>query len=148
MTAIVSPAVRSRMMARIRSRDTKPELLVRRYLHGAGFRFRLARKDLPGTPDLLLPRYNAAIFVHGCYWHGHLGCRYATTPATRTEFWRAKIDANSRRDTRAKRDLEDLGWRVAVIWECALRKQFEVSLKRLERFLLSADSQIDISTLL
>lgn len=144
MTDIVSPEVRSRMMASIKSRDTKPEMVVRRYLHGRGFRYTLANRNLPGRPDLALRRHNAVIFVHGCYWHGHQGCRFATTPATRAEFWRAKISANAERDARVVMDLRKLGWRIAVVWECALRKRPESALHRLERFLLSSRTRIEI----
>lgn len=144
MTDIVTPEVRSRMMASIKSRDTKPELVVRRYLHGRGFRYALARRGLPGKPDLTLPRHNAVIFVHGCYWHGHQGCRFATTPATRADFWRAKLNANAERDARVILELKKLGWRVAVVWECALRKQPELALRRLEQFLVSGRTRIEI----
>ena len=144
MTDIVSPEIRSRMMASIKSRDTKPEMLVRRYLHGRGFRYTLGKRSLPGKPDLAFHRHNAVIFVHGCYWHGHQGCRFATTPATRTEFWRTKITANAERDARVILELRKLGWRVAVVWECALRKQPELALRRLERFLVSGCTRIEI----
>lgn len=144
MTDIVSPEVRSRMMASIKSRDTKPEMLVRRYLHGRGFRYVLVKRSLPGKPDLTFRRYSAVVFVHGCYWHGHQGCRFATTPATRVEFWRAKISANAERDARVILELRKLGWRVAVVWECALRKRPELALCRLERFLVSTRTRIEI----
>lgn len=145
MTDVVSPEVRSRMMSSIRSRDTKPELAVRRYLHGRGFRYRLSKKGLPGKPDLVLRRRTAVVFVHGCYWHGHLGCRYATKSATRPEFWRSKIGANIERDMRDIAELRKLGWRVAIIWECALRKKPEPALRRLEQFLLSDRARIEIA---
>lgn len=141
----VAPTIRSRMMASIRSRDTKPEMMVRRFLHGRGFRYSLTRKDLPGRPDLVLPRYNAAIFVHGCFWHGHAGCRFATMPATRSDFWRAKLSANAARDERVETELQKLGWRVAVVWECSLRQEPLPALKRLERFLRSNEPAIVIS---
>ena len=144
MTDIVSPEVRSRMMASIKSRDTKPEMLVRRYLHGRGFRYALGKRSLPGKPDLAFRRHNAVIFVHGCYWHGHQGCRFATTPATRAEFWRAKIGANAERDVRVILELRKLDCRVAVVWECALRKRPELALRRLERFLVSNRARIEI----
>ena len=144
MTDIVAPVVRSRMMASIRSRDTKPEMMVRRHLHGCGFRYSLARKDLPGRPDLVLRRYNAVVFVHGCFWHGHEGCRFATTPATRTDFWQEKLSANAARDERVEAELRNLGWRVAVVWECALRKKPIPALRRLERFLHSSRTAIVI----
>lgn len=144
MVDVVAPATRSRMMASIRSRDTKPEMMVRRYLHGCGFRYSLARKDLPGRPDLVLPKLNAAVFVHGCFWHGHVGCRFATTPASRPEFWQAKLSANVARDERVETELRQLGWRIAVVWECALRKDPQVELKGLARFLRSQRSEIVI----
>lgn len=122
MADIVSPNVRSRMMAANRRRDTKPELLVRRYLHAQGFRFRLDVRKLPGSPDVVLARHRAAIFVHGCYWHRHKGCRLAATPKSNTKFWREKFDRNVERDERAGVDLLALGWRVAIVWECALAK--------------------------
>jgi DNA mismatch endonuclease (patch repair protein) len=144
MTDVVPPAVRSRMMGSIRSRDTKPELQVRRYLHASGFRFRLARKDLPGKPDLVLPRWRVAIFVHGCFWHGHSGCRYATLPKTRPEFWASKIAGNSARDVRSVDALLALGWRVAVVWECALRDAHDSTLAILEKTIRSGVQQADI----
>ena len=117
---IVSPDVRSRMMAGIRGKDTKPELAIRSALHSLGFRFRLHRKDLPGRPDLVFPKHKAVIFVHGCFWHGH-GCHLFKWPGTRSEFWREKISSNVRRDHWHFSALTDSGWRVATIWECALK---------------------------
>ena len=147
MADIVSPSVRSRMMASIKGRDTQPEMLVRRYLHRRGFRFRLAKKGLPGKPDLVLHRYKAVVLVHGCYWHGHLGCRFATQSATRPEFWQAKISGNRERDTRVVSQLRQLGWRVAVVWECALRSDSGKCLEQLEAFLCSDQAEIEISSL-
>ncbi|MEC9346635.1 MAG: very short patch repair endonuclease [Pseudomonadota bacterium] len=121
MTDIVDSATRSRMMASIRGRNTRPELLLRKALHARGFRYRLHARNVIGRPDLVLPRYRAAVFVHGCFWHRHPGCRYATTPATRPEFWRAKFEANVARDAKVRDALLADGWRVAIIWECALR---------------------------
>ncbi|OHV13110.1 very short patch repair endonuclease [Kushneria phosphatilytica] len=109
------------MMAGIKGRDTQPELMVRRYLHACGYRFRLHRRDLPGRPDLVLPRYRCALFVHGCFWHRHDGCFYATSPATRKQFWQDKLEGNVQRDRRQQQRLLELGWRVVVIWECGLR---------------------------
>lgn len=108
-------------MAGIRSRDTSPEMKVRRLLHRHGFRYRLHQKDLPGKPDLVLPRYRLCIFVHGCFWHRHPGCRFATTPSTRPEFWQSKFDQNVVRDTRNKNALLTMGWRVLELWECGIR---------------------------
>lgn len=120
MADVLTPAQRSHNMSRIRGKDTKPELLLRRGLHAAGFRFRLHRKDLPGCPDLVFPSRRAVIFVHGCFWHGH-ACPMCKMPATRPEFWRAKIEANHARDLRSVTALQSAGWRVLIIWECALR---------------------------
>ena len=116
----VTPDVRSRMMAGIRGKDTKPEMVVRSALHRLGFRFRVHRKDLPGKPDLVLPKHNAVIFVHGCFWHGH-DCHLFKWPKTRSEFWRQKISSNVARDRKHILALADAGWRVATIWECALK---------------------------
>lgn len=121
MTDVVEAAVRSRMMSAIRGKHTQPELTVRRYLHAMGYRFRLHRKDLPGQPDLVLARFRLAILVHGCFWHRHPCCFYATSPASRTEFWRAKLDGNAERDRRQLHALAGLGWRTLVVWECGLR---------------------------
>lgn len=119
-------------MSRIRSSNTSPELALRRAMHAIGFRFRLHRKDLPGKPDIVLPRYRAAIFVHGCFWHRHDGCKVASTPKSNTEFWVEKFDRNVTRDARAKQMLEEQGWRVIVVWECELgsaRKATEAALR-------------------
>lgn len=111
---------RSDVMRRVRSKDTKPERLVRSYLHVRGLRYRLHDRRLPGAPDLVFPSRRIAVFVHGCFWHGHEGCKRATMPKTRTEFWRDKIEGNRERDDRRSRELADLGWRVIVIWECEI----------------------------
>lgn len=108
------------MMSGIRGRNTKPELVVRRHLHRAGMRFSL-RSKLPGRPDIVLPKYNSVVFVHGCFWHRHKGCRYCTTPSTNVEFWTLKFDQNVGRDTRAVETLGQLGWRVFVVWSCELQ---------------------------
>lgn len=131
----ISQETRSRMMSGIRGRDTKPELLVRQYLHSAGFRFRLFRKDLPGRPDVVLPRWKVVIFVHGCFWHGHQGCALFRVPKTRTEFWTDKISRNSERDAVAIQKLLDQQWRVAVVWECALRADASGTLHALVEFI-------------
>lgn len=110
------------MMAGIKGRNTRPELALRSGLHRAGFRFRLHVRELPGRPDVVLPRWRAAVFVHGCFWHRHEGCRYATTPATRPDFWAAKFARNVDRDASDTAALRDAGWRVATVWECSLRK--------------------------
>ena len=121
MVDTLTPAQRSERMARIRSKDTNPELWVRRFLHARGFRFRLHRKDLPGRPDLVLPKYDAAVFVQGCFWHAH-HCQKGRIPGTRGEFWKAKFEGNKKRDARNVRALRAAGWRVFTIWECELAK--------------------------
>lgn len=114
---------RSRLMARIKGKNTRPEMIVRKWLHAAGFRFRLYRRDLPGKPDLVLPKWRLALFVHGCFWHQHPGCKRASTPKTREAFWGSKLALNVTRDARQAAELEALGWTVAVIWECETRNQ-------------------------
>jgi DNA mismatch endonuclease (patch repair protein) len=109
---------RSWNMSRIRGKDTRPELRVRSALHRLGYRFRLNRRDLPGKPDIVLPRYQTVIFVHGCFWHRHPGCRFAYTPKSRVEFWQAKFQRNVERHREVEEELTTLGWRVLVIWEC------------------------------
>lgn len=113
-------------MSGIRGKDTKPELALRRALHARGFRFRLHSTKVCGRPDLVLPKYHAVVFVHGCFWHRHEGCRYTTSPSTRPEFWQAKFEANVNRDEAVRRKLLEDGWRVATVWECALRKTAHV----------------------
>ncbi|MFM0017619.1 very short patch repair endonuclease [Paraburkholderia azotifigens] len=120
MVDIVDAATRSRMMSGIRGRNTKPEILIRSLLHRRGFRFRLDARDLAGRPDIVLPRYRAVIFVHGCFWHGH-DCHLFKWPQTRAEFWRDKIGRNRANDAKAQAALLEAGWRVATVWECALR---------------------------
>lgn len=120
MADIVSAEVRSRMMSGIRSKDTRPEMIVRKGLHAAGFRYRLHTKGLQGSPDLVLPRYRAVVFVHGCFWHGH-DCHLFRLPSTRTSFWQDKISRNVERDAEALQTLRSDQWRTAVVWECSLR---------------------------
>lgn len=110
-------------MSRVRGKHTKPELLVRRHLHAARLRYVLHDSRLPGKPDLVFPSRRVAVFVHGCFWHGHEGCKKATIPATRPEFWRAKIEENKARDIRAAKELEALGWRVKIVWQCSISTQ-------------------------
>jgi DNA mismatch endonuclease (patch repair protein) len=120
MVDVVDAATRSRMMSGIRSGNTKPEILIRSLLHRQGFRFRLHVRDLPGKPDIVFPRFHAVIFVHGCFWHGH-DCRLFKWPSTRPDFWREKIGKNQAHDHNARDRLLADGWRVGVVWECALR---------------------------
>lgn len=121
MSDTLSQTQRSYNMSRIRGKDTKPEILVRKGLHARGFRFRLQDRRLPGRPDVVLPKYGVAVMVNGCFWHGHKGCRYATRPKTNEEFWEAKIARNRHRDEVTEAHLEALGWTVITIWECELR---------------------------
>lgn len=134
------------MMAGIKGKDTKPELVLRRALHARGFRYRLHSKTVPGRPDLVFPKHHAIVFVHGCFWHRHEGCRYTTTPSTRPEFWQAKFDANVARDRSVHDQLLDAGWRVATVWECALRRPEETTLAAnlLAAWLRSSAAEIQI----
>lgn len=121
MADVVSPAKRSQMMSGIKGKNSAPEMRVRKALFAMGHRYRLHRRDLPGTPDIAMPGRQIAIFVHGCFWHAHRGCKYAKTPSTRTEFWTAKLQGNVDRDRRAADKLAEMGWRVLTIWECSTR---------------------------
>ena len=120
MTDVVDAATRSRMMSGIRGRNTRPEMTVRIFLHSQGFRFRLHRKDLPGVPDIVLPKYKTVIFVHGCFWHRHPNCRFATMPKTNIKFWNNKFESNVARDKKNETALKASGWHVLIIWECEL----------------------------
>ncbi|MEP9321505.1 very short patch repair endonuclease [Pseudomonas sp. LABIM340] len=146
---MLTPAQRQLNMSRIRGRDTKPEMIVRRGLHARGFRYRLQDRKLPGRPDLVFPRYHAVIFVHGCFWHGH-DCPMFKLPATRQDFWAAKIASNRARDERATAALLQRGWRVANVWECSVRGANRLIgddvITKCQAFLLSQDlTLIDIS---
>lgn len=144
MADVVDSKTRSRMMAGIGPKDTRPELALRKRLHASGFRYRLHSRKLPGTPDIVLPRRRAVIFVHGCFWHRHQRCRYSTMPATRPEFWAAKFEANVARDTRAKLELLEGGWRVATVWECGLRPAWaDASIADLERWLSGDEAEFE-----
>lgn len=118
-----SKETRSYNMSRIKSSNTKPEEIVRKYLFSKGLRYRKNDKRLPGTPDIVLPKYKTVIFVNGCFWHGHEGCRFFVVPKTNTEFWVNKIEANKQRDSRKTNDLQSLGWKVIVVWECQLKSK-------------------------
>lgn len=118
------------MMSGIRGKDTKPEMVMRRGLHALGFRFRLHDRKLPGTPDLVFPKYHAVILVHGCFWHGH-DCHLFRLPGSRTEFWRTKIDRNRAIDARTELALHDGGWRVGTVWECAMRGKGRISMENI-----------------
>jgi DNA mismatch endonuclease (patch repair protein) len=120
---VVDPEKRSRMMAGIKGKNTKPEMMVRRALFAEGFRYRLHRKDLPGTPDIVLKSKKVVIFVHGCFWHQHSECRFAKLPASNADFWRKKLDSNIDRDKKAINSLVASGWRVLIVWECITRNR-------------------------
>lgn len=133
---IVSSAKRSRMMAGIKGKNTKPELVVRKLVHGMGFRYRLHRKDLPGSPDLVFPRLKKVIFVHGCFWHRHPECKFAYTPKSNVHFWLNKLEGNTRRDERVLAALDALGWKVLIVWECEVSDPPALTLK-VKSFLLA-----------
>jgi DNA mismatch endonuclease, patch repair protein len=122
MTDVHSKQVRSYNMSRIRSKDTKPEMLVRRFLFSKGYRYRLHDKKLPGKPDLVLPKYKTVIFIHGCFWHSHENCKYFVAPKTHTDWWLSKLDANKLNDKSAEMNLLSAGWNIILIWECELKK--------------------------
>lgn len=125
MSDKLTPEKRSWNMSRIKGKDTKIEVEVRKYLFSKGYRFRKNDKRYPGKPDIVLPKYHVAIFVHGCFWHRHEGCKDATTPKTRTEFWLEKFDKNVKNDQIKQEKLKEMGWRVIVIWECELKRDFK-----------------------
>ena len=130
----ISPERRSWNMSRIRGKDTLPEKRFRSLLHRAGFRFRLHSRKLPGRPDIVLPKYRTVVFVHGCYWHRHKGCRFATTPKTRKDFWLRKFKKNVARDKEVQAILKKENWRVFVVWECELDKNPEKLIDKFQRF--------------
>ena len=141
MADIVDKATRSRIMAAIGGKDTKPELALRKALHARGFRYRLHRKGLPGRPDLVFPKYRAVCFIHGCFWHQHPGCKEATKPKSRTEFWEGKFAATEARDQRSRARLLEAGWRVAIVWECSLRgKHLMATVSEIAEWLTSDSS--------
>ena len=130
MSDKLTPEKRSWNMSRIKGKDTKIEVEVRKYLFSKGYRFRKNDKRYPGKPDIVLPKYHVAIFVHGCFWHRHEGCKDATTPKTRTEFWLEKFDKN---DQIKQEKLRELGWKVIVIWECELKRSFQETMDKVEK---------------
>jgi DNA mismatch endonuclease (patch repair protein) len=135
----ISPERRSAVMARIKGTNTRPELAVRRLVHGMGYRFRLHRKDLPGRPDLVFSPRRKVIFVHGCYWHRHEGCRFAYAPKSNQEFWATKFDSNVARDRRVEQELVHLGWKVLTVWECEIADTERLR-SNIAEFLADADS--------
>lgn len=139
MADVHSKEIRSYNMSRIKSKDTKPEMLVRKFLFSNGFRYRLHSKNLPGKPDIILPKYGAVIFIHGCFWHGHKGCKYFVIPKTRTDWWLSKIKGNQRNDKIKANLLKKEGWKIITIHECQLKikkkeKTLESILKRLRQY--------------
>ncbi len=137
MADVHSPKTRSYNMSQIKGKDTRPEERVRKYLFAHGFRYRKNDKDLPGKPDIVLPKYKTCIFVNGCFWHKHEGCKYFVWPKNNNEFWRAKIKGNVERDQRQKSELQALGWKVIVVWECELRNnRFAETMGALEKAII------------
>ena len=153
MADIKSTEERSKNMAAIRSRDTKPEVFVRSGLFSRGYRYRIAPKNVPGHPDIYLAKYKAALFVHGCFWHRHDGCKYAYSPKSRPEFWNAKFESNLKRDYVVKEALQEKGFRQLIIWECSIREALRnesIRIKlfdRIERFLCSDEKYLEIASL-
>lgn len=131
MTDNISKERRSFIMSRVRSRDTKPEKIVRSILFSQGFRFRLCQKNLPGKPDIVLKKYKTVIFIHGCFWHGHENCKKSGLPQSNADFWKNKIERNKQRFNEVAGQLRAQGWKVVVIWECEIRKHFEDTMKKL-----------------
>lgn len=134
MADVFSTEERSQIMARVKSKNTKPEMLVRSLIHHMGFRFRLHHDKLPGKPDIVLPRHKKIVLVHGCFWHQHPGCSQAERPTSNTEYWNKKLDRNMERDKKNKAELERLGWQVLTLWECEIKKH-EALWGKLEEFL-------------
>lgn len=139
MSDKLTPEHRSWNMSRIKGKDTKIEVIVRKYLFNKGYRFRKNDKRYPGKPDIVLPKYKTVIFVHGCFWHRHTGCKDATIPKTRTEFWNDKFEKNVRNDEVKQEQLEQMGWKVIVIWECELEKNFLKTMEAVEAELQSQE---------
>lgn len=146
MTDRLSPDQRSRLMSKVRHKDTNAERCVCSLLHARGLRFRKNVSILPGSPDIVLPKYKAVIFVHGCFWHGHEGCKKSRLPNTRMDFWAQKVAANRDRDHRKVVDLMNLGWRVAIVWQCALERadSRQTHIEELVRWICSASNQCEI----
>ena len=136
----LTPEERSANMRAIKGKDTKPEVLVRSMLHRAGYRFRKNVKELPGTPDIVLPKYKTVIFVHGCFWHRHKGCKQATTPKSNVDFWSEKFERNVANDKKHARQLRRLGWHVITVWECQLKKPDRV-IQRVEKLLATKNTR-------
>ena len=144
MADIVDSKTRSWMMSRIRGKDTTPELILRKMLHRAGFRYRTHSSALPGRPDLVFRKHRAVIFVHGCFWHRHSGCRFATTPSSNVAFWRQKFSKTVERDAKVLKDLAREGWRVAVVWECALESNLPRVARMVDKWLCSSRPWLEV----
>ena len=129
MVDVFSPEERSAIMRKVKGKDTKPELVIRSLLHKLGYRFRLHRKDLPGKPDIVLPKFKKVIFVHGCFWHGHKGCKHANRPKSNVSYWNKKIDRNIQRDKTNQSKLKDMGWDSLIIWECEITDAYKLANK-------------------
>jgi len=135
MADTISEERRSWNMSRIKAKDTKPELIVRSLIHKMGYRFRIHRKDLPGKPDIVLPKYKTVIFVHGCFWHRHQGCKRAATPKSRVKYWEDKFAGNLKRDKNHQKQLKEMGWKVHVIWECEVKNNIGTVKKKIQKFI-------------
>ena len=146
MVDTVDKETRSRMMAAIRGKDTKPEMVLRKALHTRGFRYRLHGKDIFGKPDLVLRKFNTVVFVHGCFWHQHSGCRYSSIPSSNRDFWLNKLNSNVARDQAVVNKLLESGWRIATVWECSLKTQndVDISVEKLAEWLKSSNSILEI----
>lgn len=144
MADVVSPSARSRMMSGIRGKNTWPERALRSALFAAGLRYRLHVRGLPGIPDLVFPKYRAVIFVHGCFWHRHAGCRYTTIPKANGDFWQKKFEGNVSRDARHVEMLLKLGWRVAIVWECSLKRSVEDAAQTVGLWLCTTEMQLTV----
>lgn len=132
MSDVLTKEQRHRCMSNVKSKNTKPEIMVRKFLFSNGYRYRVNRKDLPGKPDIVLPKYRSVVFINGCFWHGHQNCRYATIPESNHEFWLAKITGNVERDKQTRERLSQMGWRVIDIWQCQLKpREKETTLNNL-----------------
>ncbi|RMC36591.1 very short patch repair endonuclease [Paracoccus alkanivorans] len=143
MADIVDAATRSRMMSEIRGKNTRPELLLRKALHRAGFRFRLHDATLPGKPDIVLPKYRVVIFVHGCFWHRHEGCHWCSVPGSNADFWSKKFEKNVERDRRHVTQLKQAGWRVGTVWECALRSNSTSAVESISDWIRSGEPRFE-----
>jgi len=150
MTDFMTSKKRSQVMSRVRGHNTRPEKLIRSHLHGRGFRFRINRPDLPGKPDIVLKKHNAIVFVHGCFWHNHRGCKKSKLPQARNEFWRSKIEQTAIRDRRNLSDLTKQGWRIAVVWECGTKRKDDLqnTVRELSKWIIEGRSErIELSGL-